>query len=163
MKKVQHNQGFSLVEMLIYLAILTIIFVVVVNTILSFTGSYKTLTAQRNVENAAIGAMERMTRDIREATQIDSLGSSDITVSSILSGLSTTTRFIVESGKLNLYVNGSLVGPLTVGSTTVTNLTFTQLSGGYNGGVKIDLTLQSIVGQATVIKSYHSTVILRSK
>jgi prepilin-type N-terminal cleavage/methylation domain-containing protein len=163
------TRGFSLVEMIIYVSILAIISVVVVNTILSFTGSYRDLRALRALDHASIGAMERMTRDIRASSSVttaqSTLGSSPgaLTLVATSGGVSTTTKFYIQNGVLRVDVNSVYSGPLTLSSTTVTSLIFNTLTSTVSTGVKVDMTIQSTDGIATRTKTYHSTVILRGQ
>jgi prepilin-type N-terminal cleavage/methylation domain-containing protein len=168
MKKILFKKrGFSLVEMLIYVSILSIFTVAMVSVILSFTQSYRTLLALRNVDNTAIDAMERMSRDIRNASSIDTanstLGSNPgvLTLVSTSGSLSTTTKFYLQGGVLKMDVNGSYYGPLSVGGSSVTKLIFTKLSSSISSAVKIDLTITSTVGPIIKTKQYHATVMLK--
>src|SRR3989338_2018469 len=70
MKVLTYKSGYSLVEMLIYVSILSVISFLMVSTVLSFIGSYRQLVALRIVEHSGIDAMEKMTRDIRAGTTI---------------------------------------------------------------------------------------------
>lgn len=167
MKHSPHTKGFSLIEMLVYLGVLTIIFVVVINTLLSFSGSYRALSVQRIVEHSAVGALERMTRDIRNATSIDTANSTFgtspgvLTIITTQNSVSTTTKFYVQSGTLKVDVNGTYVGPLTLSNVTVTSLIFTNLTSAHSSAVKIDLTLFGRLGTTTKSLPYHSTVIIK--
>jgi type II secretory pathway pseudopilin PulG len=167
MKRRLHNQGFSLVEMLIYIAVLVIIFLAVVSTVLSFTTSYRTLAAMRIVERSAMDAMERMTRDIRAASSVDTVNSTLDANPGVLvlvaseGGVSTTTRFYIDTNAVKVDVNGTYVGPLTTENVAINNLTFTLSTTTRSTAVKIDMTLQGTSGTAVQTKSYHTTVILK--
>ncbi len=168
MKTLTKNRGYSLVEMVIYIAILSFIALIVIEMLLSLTTSYRLVTALRVTEQSGIDSMERMTRDIRQAASVDTgnstLGTSPgvLTLQSNLNGvLSTTTKFYVQSGVLKVDVNGSYVGPLSLSSTQVTGLTFHYLDEGTSTAVKIDLTISAAVGTTTRVKNYHNTIILR--
>lgn len=161
------KSGYSLVEMVIYVAILSAISLVIINMLISFTKSYQTLGALRVAEHSGIDFMERVTREIRGATSVDSanstLGTSPgvLTLVSTFGGVSTTTKFYVQNGIIKMDVNGVYFGPLTVSNSSTTNLTFTSLANSVSSAVKVDLTVQGTAGTATRVKSYHSTIILR--
>jgi len=164
------NSGFSLIEMVIYVAILAVISIVVINMLLSFTGTYKTIVAMRAAENSGIDSMERMTRDIRAASSVDTgnstLGTSPgvlTLVSSSGAGTSTTTKFYVSSGVLKVNVNNEYIGPLTGSNASTTSLVFRLLDNGYSKAIKIDLSIDGQVGGITKSKTYHSTIILRGQ
>jgi hypothetical protein len=160
------KNGYSLVEMIIYVTILSVFTWTIINTVLSLSESYRTLLALRIVDNTGITAMERMTRDIRAASSVDTtnstLGSNPgvLTLIDTANGVSTTTKFYIASGTLKVDVNSVYDGPLSDAGVTITNLVFRQLTSSTTAAVKIDMTVQGVDGPITETKSYHSTVIL---
>jgi prepilin-type N-terminal cleavage/methylation domain-containing protein len=159
------NKGFSLIEMLIYIVLLTVIFLLIINTMLSFTSSYREIGALRAADHAGIDAMERMTREIRDAASVDSANSSFNTSSGYLTltKSGTTTKFYVQNNYLQMDINGSYLGPLTGSSTAVTSLIFNLISTTTSSAVKIDLTVQGISGTVIKTKQFHSTIVLRGQ
>jgi type II secretory pathway pseudopilin PulG len=160
------TNGYSLVEIVIYISILTLIFVFAINTLLSYSQSYRILSALRVAEHSGVDAMERITRDIRSATSVDSANSTFTTSPGVLtliettSGVSTTTKFYIQNGVLKVDVNGSYFGPLTLSTASTTNLVFTLLNNGVSTAVKTDITVRASVGGVTKSKTYHSTIIV---
>lgn len=165
--KSKNNRGYTLVEMVIYLGILSLISVVIITTLFSFVSTYRNLTALRLAENSGIYSMERISRDLLSATSIDStnstLGTSPgvLTIVTSDSTNSTTTKYYVDSGVLKVDINGTYLGPLTGSGVSVTNLVFQSSNSGISKAVKIDLTLQGVSASTTKTKTYHNTVILR--
>ncbi len=155
------KEGYSLLEMLIYLTLLTVIFIVVINTVLSYTGSYRNLAALRAAEHTGIDAMERMTRDIRKAVTANTSIAGQLTLTETTSGISTTTRFYVQNNVLKVDINGVYSGPLSVSNSTVSSLTFATATSTNSTIVKIDMTVNGISGPVTKTKLYHSTIILK--
>lgn len=166
MKKNSQKNGYTLVEIVIYLAILSVFFIIIVNSILSFTKPYREILALRVIERSGLDVMERVTRDIRSASSVDTansiLGTSPgVLVLNSLHNSVTSTKFYIDSGVLKVDVNGVYQGPLTTGGVSITNLVFYHLSNSVSSAVKIDMTLQITVGSTTKIKKYYSTVILK--
>jgi Tfp pilus assembly protein PilW len=161
-----NNRGFSLIEMLEYVSILSIIFLVIVNTSISFTGSYHTLSALRAADHAGIDALESITRAVRSAGSVTGTGAA-LSLSQTSSGVSTTTQFYLQGGTIDVAVrvngvlNTTISGPLTASDASVTSLTFTQLATSTASAVKIDMTVQAASGPVLKSKVFHSTVILR--
>lgn len=161
------KQGFSLIEMVVYVSVLSVISVLLINMLISITSTYRTVVALRIAEHSGIDSMERMTRDIRGAISVDTansiLGTSPgvLTLVSTYSGVSTTTKFYVDSGVLKVDVNGTYLGPLTLADTSVTNLVFNLLDNGVSQAVKIDITISGTVGVINKSKTYHTTVVLK--
>lgn len=169
LKKNKNSTGYSLVEMLIYVAILSLVSIVIINMLLSFTQSYRIVTALRIAEHSGIDSMERMTRDIRAASSVNTanstLGSNPgvLTLNSTVNGSATVTKFYLQNGILKLDVNGSYFGPLTLSNASTTNLVFRVLDNGVSNAVKVDMTIQVLVGGVLRTKNYHSTIILRGQ
>jgi Tfp pilus assembly protein PilW len=165
--KIRFKRAFSLVEMLVYISVLTVVFLVIINTVLSFTSSYRTLAALRAADNAGMDSMERMTRDIRAAGTIVTAQSSFGTSAGILdiqatsNGVSTTSRYYIQNGIIDMDINGSFYGPLTNSDAVVTSLIFTELSTTTSQAIKIDLTVEGVSGSVIKTKQFHSTIVLR--
>jgi type II secretory pathway pseudopilin PulG len=157
----KQKKGFTLLEMVLYMTLLAVIFLVVINTTLSFKSSYRELGALRLTEHSGIDSMERMTRDIRAASTADTSVSGELTLTATANGNSTTTRFYLQSSVLKVDVNGTYSGPLSVASASVTSLTFNKITNTNSTAVKVDLTIQGTDGPATSTKSYHSTIVLK--
>src|SRR5262245_58236976 len=102
MKKSFSTKGFSLVEMLIYISILSIISILIFNIITTFSKTYRDVLALRLIDHSAVDVMERLTRDIRGGTQVDlinsTLGSNPgvLTIITTSGSVSTTTKFYLE-------------------------------------------------------------------
>ena len=159
------NFGYSLVEMILYTAIVFAISTALISMLITFSSTYRTLGALRIAEHSGIDAMERMTRDIRAAKTVtqgsSTLGSSPGVLTIV--STATTTKFYIQGGILKVDVNGSYFGPLTLSSASVSNLVFTLLSSGISDAIKIDMTVSGTVGATTKTKNYRSTVILKGQ
>lgn len=157
------QRGYAIPEIVVYISILAVIFVLIVNTVMTFSGSYRRLRAVRLIEHSATNAMERMTRDIRGAAGVVTASSTLGVSPGILTVASsaTTTRFYVDDGILRMDVNGAFAGPMTLSNTEVSNLVFTPIATAESEAVKIDMTITSTVGSMTKVKTYHATVVLQ--
>lgn len=155
------KRGFSLVEMLIYVAILAVMLLLIINTMLSFTGSYRPVAALRLADRSAVSSFDRATREIRLATAA-SVDASNATLNAItLTQGATTTRIYVDNGVVKVDVNSVYSGPLTLSGASVTGLTFVLLDSGSSKAVKMDMTVQGTSGQTIVTKNFHTTIVLK--
>ena len=63
MKNLLHTkQGFTLIEMIIYISVLTVILVLIVSFIISFGRAYNVLRTTIRINNSAIVSFERVIR-----------------------------------------------------------------------------------------------------
>jgi prepilin-type N-terminal cleavage/methylation domain-containing protein len=158
------QKGFTLTEMLIYVSILSMLMVVVISTLVTMTRSYNTLKVSKRLNHAAVASMERITREIRGAQSI-SIAQSTFDAHPgrlyLQTASATTTEFFLDGGILKLNQNGSYVGPLTSDEVQVTSLKFGRITTANSEAVRIDLTLESTVGNKTEIETFYGTAVLR--
>jgi prepilin-type N-terminal cleavage/methylation domain-containing protein len=166
--KIQRTQGFSLIEMIIYIAIVSMMMMLVVGTMFGVVNAYAELRLVRNVENSAIISLDRLMREIRQASSVDTVQSTFGTNPGTLvlnttdtSGATTTVEFYITNGVMNVKKGGVFIGPLTSSSTAITNLVYTYLSTTTSSAIKIDMTLSSTRKATTKTGSFHTTTVLR--
>lgn len=160
--------GYLLVEMLFYILILTMLLLVIVNILVVLVSSERSIKTSRNIENAAAVSMERMTREIRNATSIDvansTFGGSPgvLTLNTIdSSGNPESIKFYLSSSVVSLDQYGVYIGPLFPSSVTATSLIFREIDSGKSIAVKIEMTLTAGNGSYAKTASFYSTAILR--
>ena len=157
-----------MIEMLIYTAILVILAMVVVNVFLGLRRSTTALSATQVIESSAIISLERMTREIRDATSVDTGLSTLGTSPGVLQlnttdagGTPTTVQFYVSGRALRIKEAGTDIGPLTATTTRITNLVFRKITTAQSQAVKIEMTLESGTSTSYRQKKFYSTVVLR--
>ncbi len=163
------HKGFSVVEMIIYVALLILFVILVVDTIILMSGSYRKLTLARTIATSAAVSMERMTREIRQSTDVDNAASSLDTSAGRLgllttddSGAAETISFALENGRINVYENGVLSGPLTSASASTTVLRFHLYQSGASKAIQILMTLQAQNASETRTETFQTSVELRN-
>jgi prepilin-type N-terminal cleavage/methylation domain-containing protein len=161
------EQGFSLVELIVYIAILAIVVSALTLTAVSLLRSFAYARASGDVAEAATVALERLTREIRFAHTVQ-IGTSVLGTHPGTLGLETTDLVgnpatllaTLNSGRIMLAMNGGTPAPLTRASVTVTNLVFTHMPGTEKHGVRIDLTIERAVRDALISKDFRTYVVL---
>lgn len=161
------NRGFSMVEMIVYLAILSVMLVSVVGTLRAMTRSYGSLRTAMNVERSAVGILERMLREVRDAKSIDAasvLGSSPgklILHSTDAAGAEKTVEFSLSGGSVELKENGVSEGGLNASNVPATNLVFRSFDTGRSKGIKVELTLESGAAETARRAQFWGSAVLR--
>lgn len=160
--------GFSLVEMLFYVALLSLALLVVTQTLLVMIRSYGNLRATQHIEQDGGFSLDRIVREIRDASEVTDaesvLGTNPgelflVTTNAV--GASRTVEFYIENGQIMLREDGTPVGSLTGTKTTVTNLVFRKITTTRSKGVKIEMTIESGSGTANKSKNFYGTAVLR--
>lgn len=166
--KIHKNKGYSLIEIVVYLAIFSALSVLVINSFIVILGSFNTTRANRDLLQSGSKTMERLSREIRQAESVDlvnsTLGSSPGVLqlnSRDSAGTPMTVRFAIASGNLNLYENGTLVDNLVMENISPTSLIFRRIATTNSEAVKIELTVQDTSSTSTKTENFYNTVILR--
>lgn len=148
--KNKNYAGFSLVEVLISIAIFSMILLVVLSFFLSINASNSKTKADREAQENAKMALEKMTYEIRSAKSI-------YTPTTTSNQLSLETARYLPTGEISTFIDFFLCGSaiclktesqdpiiLTSSSVQVTSLEFTRLLNGTIPSVRIDLTVNYV-------------------
>ena len=73
--KNKKDTGFSLIETIIYTAILAVTTIFVVSSLLKTVSAFNSFRVSKKINASAIGALEKMTREIKSADQADKINS----------------------------------------------------------------------------------------
>ena len=162
-------RGFSLVEMLFYVAILSLSLLMIMQTLIVVMRSYGVFRAAQRIEREAGNALERVVREVRGAESINEAESTLGTHPGELSLVSTdsvgaphTVDFYLDEGKLSLKENGAVTGLLTSAKSTITDLVFRKIDSAHSQGVKIEMTLQAGGGSEARTEHFYATAVLRN-
>jgi len=168
MLNLNKKKGFTLIEMIIYITILSALFILIINTLLLISKSYKSIKLTNDINNSASASLERIIRELRLAQNVN-------TSLSLLSSspgklvLNTTDNlgtpivldFYVENDTLKLNEDGVLSGVLIRDNVKVTNLIFRHIISTSSESVKVELTLTGSEGNTTKTENFYSTAVLR--
>ncbi len=156
--------GYSVVEILVYLAIFTSISILVINLFITIIASFNVTSINRKLLETGNVSMERISREIRQAKNIDIANSSinSLQLNSIDSfGSNVVIKFSALDGDLNLYKDSILLGNLLNEKVILTNLVFRRISTAIGEAVKIEMSLQYTEGKSTKTENFYNTIILR--
>ncbi|MEK7589965.1 MAG: prepilin-type N-terminal cleavage/methylation domain-containing protein [Patescibacteria group bacterium] len=165
MKYKKHKtKGFSLLESLVYMAILSLMTVIIINILVSTAKAYNILRLARSINNSAITSLERMTREIKSADNISMADSTFGTHPGKLKiNISADTKeFYIDNGTLKIKETGVDKGALTLDGVSVDNLVFRNLDNGTSKAVRIEMTLSGTHRNITNTKKFYSFVVLRN-
>ena len=161
-------RGFSLVEMLFYIALLSLSLLVVMQTLVVVTRSYRVFKVAQHIEQEASAAVERMVREIRDANGVDDVGSTLgshpgklLLASTNASGAPRAVEFSLSGSQLSLKENGVVTGLLTSVKTTISTLIFRKITTTRSKGIKIEMILQAGSGVASTTEKFYATAVLR--
>ena len=168
-KKHSQQQGFTLIEMLVYIALVAIIIGALVNTLVVLAQSYKQVLASRTLDSSALLSLDRMTSVIRSSGSIDFSNTTLNSSAGVLTlnahdanGAAYTAKFYVQDGVIHMDTNGVFEDRLTSSSTAVTSLMFRYIDTPVSDAVRIELTLAADVNGYNKVENYYTTAILKN-
>jgi len=161
----KQQQGFTLIELILYIALLSIFLSGAIIFAWDVIYSREKAHAQRMVNQSASTAMMRIDYEIRNAETINSITPTQL----VLSRSGSTTTFNLNGTTLEISLNGSGPFPLTSNQTRVTNLVFSETNTALANtkGVTVDITLEQssngLGGSFESISSLNQSVELYSQ
>jgi len=166
---VNPRRGFTLVEMVVYIAILVLSTILFINLLLSITTSYRTLKAVQSIHSSAVSSIDRMGFEIRGAKAVVSANSvfdahpGKLVLTIPTSSGDITKEFYLDgSGILIIKEEGVDQGPLTKNNIEITSLIFRHLSA-TSSAIKIEMTIEGSNGKITKSAVFFDTFVLRGK
>lgn len=158
---VQH--GFSLVEMLVYLALLILISVVAVSSLFNLTDTLTRYRAEKVLTVQSRAMLERMVADVRNATAVDTVSSTfDVSPGTlVLDYIGASITYTLASGDVTVALDTNPSSPLNGGDVTVDSLAFTYYDNMTTELVRISMTATAVVGDTTVTETFTTSAVLR--
>ncbi len=155
--------GFTLIEMLMYVALMTIIILVIVQSITVVLKSNRSSFADINIRNSGYTAMEGILREIRSSETVEQASMGILEMKQ--DNLTRVVRFSTSSeGTIDFYEGSdvpNIVGPLTSKGVFVKNLIFTKINTGKSFAVRIEMELETNVNDIYKSEWFYGTAILR--
>jgi len=157
----QTKAGYATLELLFYIALFAVISLTVINAMITMAKSFKETAIQAELVQSGT-MMERMSREIRQAYDINSIGTADLVLNTKDSGgANKTVEFLLAGSNLELLENGALTGNLNTPNIAVTALNFAQITTVKSQSVKINLTLRASDDPSNRPVNFYDTIVLR--
>ncbi|MEK7585108.1 MAG: type II secretion system protein [Patescibacteria group bacterium] len=168
--KLPTQRGYTLIEAIIYVAILAMLCVTFISLLFAMTRSYTSFRLAREITDSALIALERMTYEIRRASSIDLAQSTLDTHPGHLTlnttdenDAPTTIEFYLTADNILLIEEGGAgqTASTSAARITVENLVFKQINTTEGEAVKVELTLSNNQGQVSRTEKFYTTAVLR--
>ena len=153
--------GYTLVEMLFYIALFSVLALAIIASLISMTKAFRVTTAQADlVQSSAV--MERISREIRQAYEIISISANDLKLNAKdESDNNKTVEFLLFGSNLQLIENNVFTGDLNSSNIQITALSFTEITTPAGKAVKASLSVKSVRDATGRIENFYNTVVLR--
>jgi len=171
----QIKKGYSLVEAIVYVALLSVFISAVTYASSSLLRSFSDAKDVTRIETSAIAAMDRMIREIRSASSVDTSSSclydppfrdgcdpelGVLKLNKMISGSPHSVRFYISNGQLMLEEDGVLTGPITSSRTEIQSLRFRHSVSTVSEALKIQLAINPN-DNPDKIENFYDTAVLR--
>lgn len=159
-------QGFTLVELLVYLASMLVVLMAVVYMIVSAYGLYGSMLVSARADRAAATLMQVLASEMRSGSYIDQSNSvfntafGQLAITAINDGLESDKIFSLVEDRVVLSRDGAPTF-MTPEDILVSKLLFTQISTPVSYAVRYELDLTFEVDGEMVTNNYPGLVILR--
>ena len=167
------GKGFTLLEAIVYIAILSLMFVVAAHTTIVATAAFGKSRVKRALAAEGYVAMERILREIRLAHDIDGdasvFGESNGVLKlrtrvSASDQTETTRTFDLSSGAVHLAESGNASAPLSGTGMQVTDLVFTRIgTPDAPRAVRVALSAESAYKTLRDTRKFYGTAVLRGR
>lgn len=159
--KLKNNKGFSLVEMIVYLAIMTIITTTLVQSFIVVLKSNKNSFVDSVIRNSGYSIMENIIREARKSNDINTCSSNLL---SFVQANNNIVNFSVSNGVVDFSEGISTQvskGPLNNSDIRVTSLNCNIINTENSKAIKFKIDLSTTIDGQYKTESFYSTVILR--
>ena len=166
-KTTHYKKGFSLIELVIYVAGMIVLLGAVTTLIVSMYGMYRTATISSRVDQIGISVADRITKDIRTGISFNPAQSQFGIPTGALSlnaqaGANPLTKyFALQSGRLVYQENGGAVQYLTPKDVSVSNFNLASISTTVSEGVHFIIGIDYVLGGQSLTRTYSGVAILR--
>jgi len=159
--KTKNNKGFSLVEMIIYLAIMTIITITLVQSFIVVLRSNRTSFIDSVIRNSGYSIMENIIREARKSNDINVCSSNLL---SFKQKNNNIVNFSINNGIVDFSDGISTQiskGPLNNSKIKVNSFNCNIINTEISKAVKVKIDLSTIIDGQNKTESFYSTIILR--
>jgi len=165
--QIKNNKGFTLVETLFYIAGLVLLLLTISTIFIYSYKWYSIMTIEPRVNSSGIIAVDRITKEIHDYEDVDTINSvlnNDNGVLVITNTVNTNTftkRFYIQNGCIYFLQESGVGGCITPNGMTVSKLRFARLTNSLSSAVTFDIDISYKTQQGTTTKTFGSFAILK--
>jgi len=167
MKFKSNNQGISLIETLVYVAILAVILTFVMSGILSLFKVSESVRSSRSLNQTASVALERVVRDLRDAKSINvpesilDTSPGVLVFTTIVGGGTVTVTYEISDGRL-IRTTEAGSEPMSPSDVTISSLVFRHVLTTRSEAVKVDMSIADKDGDIEGVRDFDAITVLRN-
>lgn len=151
------QKGFTLIEMLVYIALLLLITSALIMTFLSLDDTLVRNQTERTLTQEASVTLEHLLHHIRRADYVIDASGNSLELYSVYG----TTRYYLSGGIIMVEDASGHTGSLTTDSVSVRELEFTHFIGDNTDLVRVEMKLSAETKAASSTRAYFGSAVLR--
>jgi hypothetical protein len=162
----KNHKGFSLIEMLFYVAVLTLFMIVSVNASILMMGMYANSRHAKVINRGALATVSTFTAETRKSLTVNpinsNLGTNPGKLALISASVSGVENVVLElkDGAIELSRNGLILGQITPPGARVESLIFNHINNNGKEAVRMTLTIVA-EGNENKSETFYYTATLR--
>lgn len=163
----KNKKGFSLVEILIYVAGMVLIIGLVGFLISQIYGIYREITVEQRIDRVGISVVDFMTREIRRGEYINigesilNVANGTLSLNTIESGNDIKKVFSIDNNRVAYEIDDGGIEYLSPENLNVTGLSFTQIVTPISTAIRYNLDIEYNTKDGLQTRSYNGLAILR--
>ncbi len=165
LKKIKNIQGFSIIETVVYLALLIIVSVLVIQNIILLFKNYNIVKTNQEIEYNAINIIDKISRDIKDSKNVI-VNESVFSIpqgSLSLNTASGSIKYYFEDNKIKYMKDGNYFSNLSTKNIFVDNFKFYYINATNTEAIRLELGLRSKahLDNDFINKNFYTTIQLR--
>ncbi|MES2953329.1 MAG: hypothetical protein V4674_02115 [Patescibacteria group bacterium] len=156
-------RGYTTMELVVYLALFIVLSLFLTQALSTMARSFLALRLNQSVTASASDILERMVRDMRLASSIDTAQTIfDASPGKlVLQAGATTTEYALLDGAITLRENGISTGQISNPGVVVSSLVFRKASSTSALSVRAEFSLYDKRAASTTKRTFYGTALLR--
>jgi len=155
------NKGYTLIEILFYISIFAIFSIVVINSMITMTRSFKETAIQAELKQGE-DILKKIAQEIRSAYRIDEISASALEIETLdEDGDERDVDFLLFGTDVRFLERDIFIGNLNSPNLEVTGLSFTEVETINSAAIKISVSVKSKRDTQNRVVNFYDTVILR--
>lgn len=155
-----HNRGFTLIELILYIALVSMIFATLVPFAWNIINGGVKVGVEQEVYSQARFLSQRIKKEIRDASAVTVCNATSLTLTNPAAALNPTT-FTFGSSQVTITQGTQIPSPVRLHSidTSVTAFNCTDYTGTNTDNVQVNFTIESNYSSATRKEYFESLVV----
>jgi len=158
------NRGYTLLELLFYIAIFSIVSLLIIDSMFSMARSFKEASIYAELSQGG-AMMEKISREIHQANSVASMSSTSLKLNTKdEEGADKIVEFVLlpfSGPNIEFYEDDVFVANLNSPNIVITDLSFSQITTTHGKAIKVSFSMRSSNDKLSRVQNFYNTIVLR--